>query len=195
MKRRSLILTLVVVLTAAAVPTMASQFIELSFDQVARQSMFVVRGTLGPVYSQWDDAHEVIYSYSTIRVNRYFGEMTGPDVLVVREVGGTVDGYTQEAIGFPVLREGEDVVMFLSQWDDSADYRIEAFNQGKFLVRHRGTREFLTSDPVTQGHERLGGDRGPQTQTDSLGNAFTLDEFEQMVDAARAGERIPALRD
>ncbi|HVR39363.1 MAG TPA: hypothetical protein VMU84_09720 [Thermoanaerobaculia bacterium] len=193
MKRKSLVI-LALVLTAA-VPAMASQFIELSFDQVARQSMFVVRGTLGPVYSQWDDAHQVIYSYSTIRVTRYFGETTGPDVLSVREVGGTVDGYTQEAIGFPMLREGQNVVLFLSKWDDSDDFRIEAFNQGKFVVRMRGTEEVLTSDPVTQGHARLDSGRGPEMQTEGLGNAMTLDEFEQMVDAARAGARVPNHRD
>jgi hypothetical protein len=28
-------------------------------------------------------------------------------VLVVREAGGTVDDYTQEATGFPMLRRGE----------------------------------------------------------------------------------------
>lgn len=192
MKRSSLILTLVV-LTALAIPAMASQFVEQPFDQVARQSQYVVRGTLGTVTSQWDDAHEVIYSYATIRVKHYFGETAGPDVLVVREVGGTVDGYTQEAIGFPALREGEDVVLFLSQWDDSSDFRIESYNQGKLLVRHRGEQEILTADPVTQGHERLR-NVGPQMRTDSLDNALTIDEFAQMVDAARAGERIPAQR-
>ena len=85
---------------------------------------------------------------------------TGPDTLVVREVGGTVDGYTQEAIGFPAIRSGEDVVLLLAQWEDSADYRIHAFNQGKFLVRNRGGVEVLIDDPVKQGEARLTGRDG-----------------------------------
>ena len=92
-------LSLVVALVLLAVPLSASQFIELPFDQVARESKFIVRGHVVDTWSAWDDAREVIYTYSTVRVTRYFGEATGPDTLVVREVGGTVDGYTMEAIG------------------------------------------------------------------------------------------------
>src|SRR5690349_16859692 len=122
MHRRSL--TVIGLLFILALPLSASQFMDLPFEQVASESRYIVRGTMGQTWSAWDDAHEVIYTYATIRVNRYFGEATGPDTLMIREVGGTVDGYTQEAIGFPMLRSGEDVVLMLSQWEDGADYRI-----------------------------------------------------------------------
>src|SRR5687767_1416060 len=120
MHRRSLV-TLLLVLVA--LPLSASQFINQPFDRVVRESSLIVRGTVGTTWSAWDDAHEVIYTYATVRVNRYFGEATGPDTLVIREAGGTVDGYTMEAIGFPAIRSGEDVVLLLAQWEGSADYR------------------------------------------------------------------------
>ena len=189
MHRKSL--ALVLLLVAVALPLSASQFVKLPFDQVAREATLVVRGTLGQTWSAWDDEHQVIYTYSTIRVNRYFGETTGPDTLVVREVGGRVDGYTQEAIGFPMLREGEEVVLMLSQWDGSADYRIHAFNQGKFLVKNRGGLEVLVEDPVKQGDERLARPRF-EARAESIadGETFTMREFAEMVTAARAGERV-----
>jgi hypothetical protein len=168
-----------------ALPLSASQFIQLPFDQVARESALVVRGTVTGVYSAWDDAHETIFSYATVRVKHYIGETTGPDVLMVREVGGTVGNYTQQAIGFPELREGEEVVLMLNKWDDSADWRINAYNQGKYLVRQSNGVEVLTEDPVKQGDERLGS-RGPRMQAEPLG----LDEFEQMVVAAREGRHV-----
>ena len=189
MHRRTLsVLTLLVILSA--LPLSASQFMELSFDRVARESSLIVRGTVESTFSAWDDSHEVIFTYATVRVNRYFGESTGPDTLVVREVGGTVDGYTQEAIGFPAIRGGEDVVLLLSKWEDGADYRIHAFNQGKYLVRNRGGVEFLMADPVTQGMSRLDGhDRGVKTNAmDDAG--LSIAEFAQMVDDARAGNSI-----
>ena len=133
MHRRSLVVIGMVL--ALALPLSASQFIPLPFDEVASESKYIVRGTIDQTWSAWDSSHEVIFTYATMRVNRYFGESTGPDTLVIREVGGTVDGYTQEAIGFPMIRKGEDVVLMLSQWEDSADLRIHAFNQGKYLVR------------------------------------------------------------
>src|ERR1041384_856382 len=120
MHRRILIVT--GLLLVLALPLAASQFMELSFDQVARESQLIARGTVVDTFSAWDDAHEVIYTYATLRVHRYFGETTGPDTVTVREVGGTVDGYTQEAIGFPALRSEENVVFFLSKWEGSNDY-------------------------------------------------------------------------
>jgi hypothetical protein len=195
MHRRSLILA--GLLLVMAMPLAASQFIKMPFDQVAREATFVVRGTVGETWSAWDDAHEVIYTYANVRVNRYFGERTGPDTLVIREVGGVVDGYVQEAIGFPVIRSGEDVVLMLSPIEDGSALRIHAYNQGKFLVRNRGGMEVLVEDPIKQGDvaPERGGRFDMRTHaavdtTDSL----TIDEFAGMVEAARAGEHIEHAR-
>jgi hypothetical protein len=189
MHRRSLIL--VGLILAIALPLSASQFIKLPFDQVAREATYAVRGNVVQTWSAWDDEREVIFTYATVRVNRYFGDFTGPDTLVVREVGGTVDGYTQEAIGFPAIRQGEDVVLFLSRWEGGADYRIHAFNQGKFLVKNRGGVEVLVEDPTKQGDSRLERPRGMQAHAhDDEGESFTIEEFDAMVKAAQAGERF-----
>ncbi|HYC62858.1 MAG TPA: hypothetical protein VEK79_25180 [Thermoanaerobaculia bacterium] len=190
MHRRSLIL--VSLLLALAVPLSASQFKEMSFDEVATESQYIVRGHVVDTWSAWDDSHEVIFTYATLRVSRYFGEVAGPDTLVVREVGGTVDGYTQEAIGFPAIRRGENVVLFLSQWEDSADYRIHAFNQGKYLVRQRQGFDVLVADPVKQGDERL--EREHHRFEAEGVSALTIDEFAAMVDAARAGRPTAGIR-
>lgn len=182
MNRRTLALVILLV-SALALPLSASQFVKMSFDDVAREARFVVRGEVVSTWSAWDDAREVIYTYATIRVNRYIGETTGPDTLIVREVGGTVEGYTQEAIGFPELRSGEQVVLMLSEWEGSNDLRIHAFNQGKYLVRNKGGIEVLHEDPVKQGDARLHRtELGARQQTEEL----SMREFTQMVDDARA---------
>ena len=187
MHRRSLIV--VGLLFILALPLSASQFVDMSFDQVASESQYIVRGTIGQTWSAWDASHEVIFTYATVRVHRYFGETTGPDTLMIREVGGTVDGYTQEAIGFPVIRSGQDVVLMLSQWEDGTDFRIHAYNQGKFIVGKRGNKEVLTADPERQGEARLATREGGRIQTEAVDElpALGLDEFEQMVNDARAG--------
>jgi hypothetical protein len=186
--RRSLVLA--GLLLALAVPLSASQFIELPFDQVASESQYIVRATVENTWSAWDSAHEVIYTYATLNVSRYFGDTRGPQTLVVREVGGTVDGYTMEAIGFPAIRGGEDVVLMLSQWDDSADLRIHAFNQGKYLVRERFGKEILVSDPVKQGEARGADKGGPRANFMGEEPGLTMDEFAGMVASARAGRGI-----
>ena len=193
MARRTLVL-LFLLIAAVAIPASASQFIQLPFDQVAREATVVVRGTVGPVSSAWNDDHDVIFSYAPIEVKQYIaGE--GPSVLMLREVGGTVSGYTQVAVGFPTLREGQEVVLFLSQWEDSADWRIHAYNQGKYLVREVHTRTLAVPDPVTQGHEPAG--NGPRVRPESVVSAdesgLTLDELASMVTAARRAPRENAL--
>jgi hypothetical protein len=185
-------LSLVAALVLLSLPLSASQFIDLPFDQVAREAKFVVRGQVVDTWSNWDESREVIYTYATIRVSRYIGEATGPDTLVVREVGGTVDGYTQEAIGFPELRRGEQVVLMLSEWEGSTDLRMHAFNQGKFLVRDRRGVEVLVADPVKQGDARLTREGGPfDVRADAMNEAggLTIDEFTALVEDARAGGR------
>lgn len=193
MHRRTL--SLIAALMLMALPMSASQFIELPFDEVARGAQYVVRGTILETWSAWDDAHEVIYTYANVRVTRYLGESTGPDVLLIREVGGTVDGYTQEAIGFPIIRSGENVVLFLAPWEDGTALRIHAFNQGKFLVRERGAVAMVIPDPERQGDARLGhpDHRLPGIHSDAAGDlsgALTLDELARMVDDARAGHSV-----
>ena len=197
MHRRTL--SLMALLFLVSLPLSASQFIEMPFDQVAREAQYVVRAQVVDTYAAWDDSHEVIYTYATLRVSRYFGESAGPDTLVVREVGGTVDGYTQEAIGFPALRAGEDVVLFLAPWTDGgAEMRIHAFNQGKFLVKERLGRELVVADEVRQGDARLGREgRIPNVRaegTDDLSGALTLDELAAMITDARAGKSLPTLQ-
>lgn len=180
-------LSLALVLLATALPLSASQFLKVPFDQVARESALVVRGTVTNVYSAWDDAHETIFSYATVRVKRYIGDATGPDTLIVREAGGTVGNYTQEAIGFPELRENEEVVLMLTRWEDSDDYRINFYNQGKYLVRTFNNQEVLFEDPVKQGDDRTAGGRLPQLQTLDAADGLSMREFEGMVVAAREG--------
>ncbi|HEX8617884.1 MAG TPA: hypothetical protein VF911_09900 [Thermoanaerobaculia bacterium] len=188
--------TLVALLLVLAIPMTASQFVDMPFDQIAREAKYVVRGQVLDTWSQWDESREVIYTYATVRVNRYFGETTGPDMLLVREVGGTVDGYTQEAVGFPMIRSGEQIVAFLAE--DGADLRIHAYNQGKFLVRFRAGKEVLVSDPVRQGDVRRE-TTNPRFNVgteaiDDGAPALGLDEFARMVEDARAGGRTTIMR-
>jgi hypothetical protein len=193
MVRRTL--TLIALLLAVAIPMSASQFVDMPFDQIARGSKYIVRGTVVDTFATWDESRETIWTYATIRVNRYFGDATGPDTLVVRNVGGTVDGFTQEAIGFPVLRRGEHLVVMLTE--DGADLTIHAFNQGKFLVQNRGGVEVLVEDPVKQGDLRAGDRPRFHAEANAIDDspALTIDEFSSMVNDARGNnERRSIMR-
>lgn len=183
MNRRSLVLSSLL-LVALALPLSASQFAPVDFDVLARNAKVVVRATVGPVTSSWDDSREMIFSYANLNVDRYLAGK-GPEVLRIREVGGTVGNYTQEAVGFPALREGEQVVLFLTKWEGSDDWRIDGYNAGKYIVTGlRDGAELVAHDPITQGHAREANE-GLRQSADAIGNAMTIDELEMMIYDAR----------
>ena len=189
MKRRPLLFALVIL--ALALPAAASQFAHKPFDELARDSSAIVRGTIVDTWSSWNESRDIIFTYATVRVDRYLADTTGPDTIIVREVGGTVDDYTQEAVGFPALRQGERVVLFLTRWEDTGDYRINAYNEGKYLVRMRGETEMAMPDARTQGHElETDGRRfrmAPNAAVEAEETGLTMTELVQMVEMARMG--------
>ena len=187
MRKAAKLLPFFAIVIAMALPVSASQFLDVPFDEMVRGTSAVVRGTIvGPVTSAWDESGEVIYSYANLRVDEYVTG-SGPAMIRLREVGGTVAGYTQQAIGFPVLRQGEDVVLLLSNWEDSGDYRIHGYARGKFLVRDSDRGMMLQLDREPQGHRGSTNARVGETAAD-----FSMDEFRQMVRSiARGGINTP----
>src|ERR1044072_2615508 len=58
-----------------------------------------------------------------------------PSVVRVRTFGGTVNGYTVEAHGFPTFEQGERVLLFLEQDKDDPDpTRVLGYQEAKFRV-------------------------------------------------------------
>lgn len=168
----------------AAIPISASQFRDVAFDEVTRGSAVIVRGTLENVRSEWNSDREIIFTYANVRVSRYLAGF-GPTLLHVREVGGTVNGYTQQAIGFPELREGEEVVLFLAKWDDSEELRIHEYRKGKYVafLGADGT-ERVRLDPVGQGDEPMSRQRFQQ-EAMLTNDSMSLDELQRMITNAR----------
>lgn len=189
MARRSLSLLVVTLAVVLALPALGSQFLQLPFDTVARNATLIVRGTVGPVTSAWDDDHRIIYSYAALSVDGYLAGH-GPDTLMIREVGGTVEGYTQVAIGFPALREGQEVVLFLARWDDCGDWRIDSYNQGKYRVRMTPAGAVVSPDPETQGHEGIGEGGRIRSNSADDSDSMRLEELATMIAAARSAGNV-----
>lgn len=161
-----------------ALPMAASQFLDVPFDEMVSGSSAIVRGTVvGPVTSAWDASGEVIYSYATVRVDEYITG-SGPGLIRIREVGGTVGDYTIQAIGFPELRSDENVVLLLTGWDDGPEYRIHSYSKGKYILRENAMGPMLFLDQQTQGSRTSANAKRAAQQPD-----YSLDEFKVMVRA------------
>lgn len=125
-------------LLLAAIPASGSTFVAMSQDELVAQSDAVVVGEVLKVQSFRDETGRLIVSEAIVQVKE---TLTGSadSVVVVRTVGGTVDGYTVVAHGFPKFDAGERVVLFLANRDgDTSEVVGYRLGQYKLLVNRRG---------------------------------------------------------
>ncbi len=126
----------------------ASQFQRISLESLTRTSEEVVRGKVVEVVSRWSDDQEAIFTYAIIEVSRGIrGGLSQGERIVVKEVGGEVGGYGMAAIGFPSFTVGDDLVMFLTRWDDDGNFRVQGYGQGFYRVQMKGAKGSLVLKP------------------------------------------------
>ena len=165
-----------------ASPAVASTFLALDQKELVANSDAVIEGKVINVESYWDREGRVIVSVATVRVeDTIFGK--ADEVIRVQTFGGTVDGYTIEAAGFPKFARGEHVVLFVNQREAlDKSIRVTGFQQGHYRIYDRqGTRMAVpTVGPGANLINRRGGRVQPQT-------ALPLDELRSQIQA-RASE-------
>lgn len=122
---------------AVALPAAASTFLAMSQKDLLQHSQAVVQGQVLKVSSFWNATGQIIVTEAMIRVDETIaGE--APTVLVVRTFGGTVDGFTVEAAGFPTFRLNERLLLFVGPEKDGAQ-SVVGYQQGQFrIVRNHG---------------------------------------------------------
>lgn len=145
----------------------ASLFEPVSDSQLVCETTDVVHGQVSDVQAAWDEEHSAIWTTATVQVGEAIrGGMASNAAIKVKEVGGTVEGYTIKAEGFPSFRAGDEVVLLLQPWDDgSGTYRVWGYGRGMFSVSRAagqapGARRY---DVVESGRATMFTDRIPPT--------------------------------
>lgn len=130
----SLVLFLVVL---SGIPVGASTFLQMGQRDLIRASELVVEGEVLQVHSFWEPSGRIIVTEAIVRVrDAVVGD--APTAVVVRTFGGTVEGFTVEAHGFPTFQRGERLLLFLEPERDGAA-RIAGYQQGQFrIVEEKG---------------------------------------------------------
>jgi hypothetical protein len=122
---------------AVAGSSWASIVLKMDVDELTSRSDVVVVGTVLGSASRWNAGRDLIRTFTRIRVERVAkGETAAGRVVVVREIGGSVDGYEQETIGGPKFRAGDRVLVFLERAKDGAPgvYMTQGLSYGMFYV-------------------------------------------------------------
>lgn len=129
---------------AVSSPAEASTFRRISFAELVASSDAVVQVRVLDTETAWT-ANGYIATTAHLEVVRSLdGNFQVGEQLFVREAGGTVDGYTQQAIGFPQFDPGSEMVMFLTVWEDeTADWRVSGYGQGIYEVQHKADGDVI----------------------------------------------------
>ncbi len=138
-----------VALVAFALPFAAfgTVVIAQSFEQMAKSSPQVVRGTVGAQEARWDEGRRTIHTFTQVHVTeRLKGDPAG--IITVRQPGGVVGTLGQTVSGAARFTEGEEVLLFLEvPGDDASALIVSGLSAGKVtlapdaLGRMRATRD------------------------------------------------------
>ena len=164
--RRMVFLALLLVLVAG-IPAGASTFLAMSQRELVRDSAAVVQGEVLQVHSFWDSKGRIIVTEAIIKVEDSVVGNIG-SAIVVRTFGGTVEGYTVDAHGFPKFAKGERLLLYLERERDGA-HKVAGYQQGQFrIVRDKDGLEMAV--PTFDGATLLSRDgrQAPRPRTMAL---------------------------
>jgi hypothetical protein len=149
-----------VVLCLSFQVALADTYIKLGPKELQQLSERVVRAKVTGVRSEWNVGRTFVFTYVTLDVQRYH-KGSGPSTIEVRVPGGKVGNYSVTAESMPKFESGDDVLVFLSRWNDGA-IKVEGYFQGVSRV--------------------VPSPKGPMLRGGSLDNRL-LNEAEQEINA------------
>ena len=128
---RSITLALIAALAISSIAT-ATSVQKFSVRDLAQKSRSVVVGTVVSSESRYDDNE--IYTYITVRVVEGLKGSRKGETIVVRQLGGQVGSIASVVPGTASFRNGEEVVLFLSQNDKTGHPWVVGLQQGKYSI-------------------------------------------------------------
>ena len=170
----------------------ASVIPKLTFHQLYERADRVVHGWVIDQHSQWEeyDGNRLIFTYSTIAVASTLKEAAPlRGTIVVRTVGGRIDGYNQTLVGEATLSVNEEVVLFLEDREEWTVPAIVGFYQGKYRVKRDSAGNAVT---VTRHRGQLPG-ATPQPDLDLPIATFMSYLIAAQSEIAERGEEATAL--
>jgi hypothetical protein len=152
-----------------------------SVEELARDSSDVIVGTADTPRSVWNAAHTMIYTVTTVRVERALkGHRSGS--VQVTQMGGHLDGIQTKVAGVRQFQTGERDALFLRpSVDMPGTFVITGLMQGRFTVTNSNGKEMVSNGAtgVTTYDRANGGLR------EFSGKEMTLEQLESRVRAVR----------
>jgi hypothetical protein len=156
----------------------ATTIVPVSVERLARESSHIVEGQAAESWSQWNPQHSLIFTYTRFQVARAL-KGQAPVTIVVKQPGGSAEGYTQKVAGVRHWRTGDQAVLFLrpSQEVDGT-LEITGLMQGNFLMHKSDAGEIMVSNGVL---DVSAYQASSNAVTQYRGSGMRLDELESRI--------------
>ena len=156
----------------------ATTIVPVSVERLTRESSHIVEGQALESWSQWNPQHSLIFTYTRFQVARAL-KGQAPVTIVVKQPGGSAEGYTQKIAGVRHWKAGDQAVLFLrpSQEMDGT-LEVTGLMQGNFLVHKSDTGEIMVSNGVP---DVSAYQAASNAVTQYRGSGMRLDELESRV--------------
>lgn len=148
-RSRALVLAAWVSVVFPSARATATVAVPVSVEEMAQEARAVVLARVTSRESRWDEAHRRIHTFTELEViERWAG--AAPPRVVVRTLGGQVDGIGMKVSGVARFQDDEEVVVFLAADPlDSSRFRVIGMSQGKLRVDRQGPEPMAV--PSTEG--------------------------------------------
>ena len=121
------------VMCLSGVSSRATTAIMLSDREMIISARLILTGTVGNVFSAWDDGHKMIWSYVEIRRDRMLMGRLDESSIVLRQMGGTAGDRAIKVFGEPQFSPGQRVLVYLDTAPDGSLRVAQAF-MGLFVI-------------------------------------------------------------
>lgn len=121
------------ILLLLAAHSRATTVVMLSDEELIVDSRIILTGKVHSVFSAWDDAGDMIWTYVEIRPDRMLKGNIRSEMIVLRQMGGTVGLAGIEVFGQPSFTPGSDVLLFLNTSPDGTLHTAHSF-MGMFSI-------------------------------------------------------------
>jgi hypothetical protein len=126
----------------------ATTFVPIPLTNQLAESDTVVRGKIGTSYSDYgsrNDGGRGIYTFYHLQVTEVVkGDVPATSILI-REMGGEVNGVGMQVAGSAHFDSGEDVVVFMGAKNPDGSYEMKGLSSGKYNIQTQadGTENLL----------------------------------------------------
>ncbi|MDY7094029.1 MAG: hypothetical protein SX243_13760 [Acidobacteriota bacterium] len=185
--RTTVALSVLALVALLALPASASTFVNMSQQEMLQESVAVVQGQILEVTSFWNDERTVIFTEALVQVREEVVGKTDATVVRVRTAGGTVNGYTIEAAGFPQFNRGQNTLLFL-QPAEAGVYQVVGYRLGQYRITRDRQGAEMAVPTLEAGVQLLTADGRPAERPRTI----QLDELKTQLRAQ--ARRIPRLQ-